>query len=345
MTERYLLPPLMTDAHGQPRKAGFEFEFGNLPILETARALQDSLGGDLDVKSPFEATLSNSRLGRLKIERDADILKSMKYRRWLEQLGVEFSPGSFAHGIETNIDNASKTLVPCEVVTEPIPFDRLPILDDLVRTLNSLGAEGTQHSMIYAFGLHINPSLPDRDADTLTRFIQAFLLLHSWIIEASNIDITRRYLTKYIDPFPQEYMELVLTNTYAPAMNDLLRDYLQHNPTRNRALDMLPILFEIDSTEVLNSVNDDERNLIKGRPAFHYRLPDCKVNVPGWSVAAPWNQWVHIEILAGDHALLHELIDEWRKCNEKFSLPPRSSWATRLTSILSGKFFVERGER
>ena len=140
-------------------------------------------------------------------------------------------------------------------------------------------------------------------------------------------------------------MELVLSNTYAPAMNDLLRDYLQHNPTRNRALDMLPILFEIDNTEVLNSVNDDERNLIKGRPAFHYRLPDCKVNVPGWSVAAPWNQWVHIEILAGDHALLHELIDEWRKCNEKFSLPPRSSWATRLTSILSGKFFVERGER
>ena len=344
MTERYLLPPVMTDAQGQPRKAGFEFEFGNLPILETARALQDSLGGDLEVKSPFEATLGNSRLGRLKIERDADILKSMKYRRWLEQLGVEFSPGSFAHGIETNIDKASKTLVPCEVVTEPIPFDRLPILDDLVATLNSLGAEGTQHSMIYAFGLHINPSLPDRDAATLTHFIQAFLLLHSWIIEASNIDITRRYLTKYIDPFPQEYMELVLTDTYAPAMNDLLRDYLQHNPTRNRALDMLPILFEIDSTEVLNSVNDDERNLIKGRPAFHYRLPDCKVNVPGWSVATAWNQWVYIEILARDQKLLQELINEWRRCNRKFSLPPRSSWVARLTSILSGKFFVARGE-
>ena len=345
MTERYLLPPVMTDAQGQPRKAGFEFEFGNLPILETARALQDSLGGDLEVKSPFEATLGNSRLGRLKIERDADILKSMKYRRWLEQLGVEFSPGSFAHGIETNIDNASKTLVPCEVVTEPIPFDRLPILDDLVATLNSLGAEGTQHSMIYAFGLHINPTLPARDAATLTHFIQAFLLLHSWIIEASNIDITRRYLTKYIDPFPQEYMELVLTDTYAPAMNDLLRDYLQHNPTRNRALDMLPILFEIDSTEVLNSVNDDERNLIKGRPAFHYRLPDCKVNVPGWSVATAWNQWVYIEILARDQKLLQELINEWRRCNRKFSLPPRSSWVARLTSILSGKFFVARGER
>ena len=198
--------------------------------------------------------------------------------------------------------------------------------------------------MIYAFGLHINPSLPDRDAATLTQFIQAFLLLHSWIIEASNIDITRRYLTKYIDPFPHEYMELVLTDTYAPVMDKLLRDYLQHNPTRNRALDMLPILFEIDSTEVLNSVNEDERNLIKGRPAFHYRLPDCKVNVPGWSVATAWNQWVYIEILAGDQKLLQELINEWRRCNQKFSLPPRSSWATRLTSILSGKFFVARGE-
>lgn len=344
MSKRYLLPPVIKDAQGQPRKAGFEFEFGNLPIMETARALQDSLGGELEFKSPFEAILSGSQLGRLKIERDADILKSTKYRRWLEQLGVGFSPGSFAHGIETNIDNASKTLVPCEVVTEPIPFDRLPTLDKLVATLNSLGAEGTQHSLIYAFGLHINPSLPDRGAPTLVRFIQAFLLLHSWIIEASNIDITRRFLTKYIDPFPQAYMDLVLTNSYAPGMKRLVRDYLQYNPTRNRALDMLPILCEIDSTQVLNCVNDDERNLIKGRPAFHYRLPDCKINVPGWSISTAWNQWVYIETLAGDQTLLRELMGEWRSCNEKFSLPPKSRWATRLTSLLAEKFFEVRGE-
>ena len=83
MSARYLLPPRLYDDQGLVRKAGFEFEFGNLPILQTAEALQHSLGGELDIKSPFEALLLNSRIGKLKIERDADILKSVKYRKWL----------------------------------------------------------------------------------------------------------------------------------------------------------------------------------------------------------------------------------------------------------------------
>ena len=339
MNERYLLPPALANNLGQVRKAGFEFEFGNLPILQTAEALRQVLGGELEVKSPFEAVLQASSLGKLKIERDADILKSVKYRKWLEQLGVAFSPGSIAHGIEANIDNASRGLIPCEVVTEPIPFDQLGKLDTLIATLNSLGAEGTQDSLIYAFGLHINPSIPAGDAATLRKYIQAFLLLHSWIIESSNIDITRRFLTKYIDPFPQPYVELVLSNTYAPDAKGLIDDYLQYNPTRNRALDMLPILCELDEARVLNAVNEDERKLIKGRPAFHYRLPDCKVNVPGWSASSPWNQWVYVEKIAADETLLHELIAEWRDTMDKFSIAPKISWTIRLTSLLSQKYF------
>lgn len=339
MTRSYLMPPAIYNDRGETRRAGFEFEFGNLPIQGTAEALQDSLGGTLELHSPFEAILRDSLLGKLKIERDADILKSMKYRKWLEQLGIEFSPGSLAHEIETNIDHASRLLVPCEVVTEPLPFDKLELLDKLVTTLDSLGAEGTQHSIIYAFGLHINPSLPALTASSVTRHLQAFLLLHSWIIEASNIDITRRFLTKYIDPFPPEYMELVLSNTYDPPMRTLIADYMQHNPTRNRALDMLPVFCEIDEAQVLNGLNDEERNLVKGRPAFHYRLPDCKINVPGWSVADAWNQWVYIEKLAWDETLLHELIGEWRVSNDQFSLAPKTTWVARLTTLLSQKFF------
>ena len=134
-------------------------------------------------------------------------------------------------------------------------------------------------------------------------------------------------------------MELVLSNTYAPGTKALIDDYLEYNPTRNRALDMLPILCELDEARVLNAINDEERNLIKGRPAFHYRLPDCKVNVPGWSAAAPWNQWVYIEKIASDDSLLHELIGEWRETNDKFSIAPRTSWTIRLTSLLSQKYF------
>jgi hypothetical protein len=339
MENAYLLPPLVFDRSGQPRKAGFEFEFGNLPILEAAEALREALGGELEAKTPFEAILHDSAVGRLKIERDADILKSVKYRSWLESLGIEFSPGSLAHEIEANIDSASKTLVPCEVVTDPIPFDQLGNLDTLIKTLNAMGAEGTQESLIYAFGLHINPSIPDRSALTLTRYLQAFLLLHTWIIESSQIDITRRFLTKYIDPFPQPYVELLLDKDYKPSTTTLIADYMTHNPTRNRALDMLPILVELDEAQVLNAISDDERNLIKGRPAFHYRLPDCKVNVPGWSAAMPWNQWVYVEILVSDELLLQELIEAWRDCNAQFSIAPKTTWALQLTSMLSQKFF------
>jgi hypothetical protein len=337
--QAYLLPPVQSDDTGQPRRAGFEFEFGNLPILKAARSLQESLGGELVAKNPFEATLEGTELGALKIERDARLLKSVRYRKWLEQLGVEFEPGSIGHGIEENIDTASSIIIPCEVVTQPIAFDRLHLLDDLVVTLGELGAEGTQDSLVYAFGMHINPSLADREADTLRRSLQAFLLLYSWIVESAEIDLTRRYLTKFIDPFPQQYVDRVLREDYRPDLELFTADYLRDNPTRNRALDLLPILRELRPEQVEGSLREDERALVKPRPAFHYRLPDCKVNEPGWSASAAWNQWVYIEKLAADEELLRELMGEWRASNQKFSLAPKTSWTMRLTSILSQKFF------
>ena len=339
MEHHYLLPPVLTDSSGQPRRAGFEFEFGNLPIVRTARALQQSLGGELDIKTPFEAVLHGSLLGKLKIERDANILKSVRYRSWLESLGIEFSPGSLANDIETNIDNASRGLIPCEVVTEPIPFEQLDKLDTLTETLNGLGAEGTQDSLVYAFGLHINPSIPDSSSETLKRYLQSFLLLYTWIIDSSEIDLTRRFFTKYIDPFPPDYMELVLDNSYSPDDNKLISDYLDYNPTRNRALDLLPIMVERNRELVLARINHDERKLVRGRPAFHYRLPDCKINEAGWSAAGAWNRWVYVESLAADEALLAELVEGWRESNSTFSIAPRATWAIRLTTILSQKFF------
>ena len=265
-------------------------------------------------------------------------MKSTRYRSWLESVGIKFSPGTVAHEIETNIDSASRGLIPCEVVTEPIPLSDLNKLDTLINTLNTLGAEGTQDSLIYAFGLHINPSIPERSSTTLKRYIQAFLLLYTWICDSSEIDITRRFLTKYIDPFPQDYMNLALDNNYRPDCSSLIDDYLIHNPTRNRALDMLPIFFEMDSKKVLAGISEDERKLVKGRPAFHYRLPDCKINEAGWSAAAAWNRWVYVETLAADAELLGELIDAWRACNATFSMTPKTNWAMRLTTILSQKF-------
>lgn len=338
MNQIYRLPPLVSDHEGQPRRAGFEFEFGNLPIAEASEALQKSLGGELESISPFEAILHNSSIGKLKVERDADLLKGVRYRKWLETIGVEFAPGSLGHEIETNIDSASKTLIPCEVVTEPIPLANLQHLDTLVTALNQLGAEGTQDSIIYAFGLHINASLPAQDSGTVTRYIQAFLVLCAWIMDLSGTDLTRRYLTRYIDPFPHGYMERVLSLDYQPDTSTLISDYMEFNPTRNRALDMLPILSHLDRDAVLTALPADEHKLVKGRPAFHYRLPDCKVNEPGWSVATAWNHWVFVEVLANDQQLLTQVISAWQEDKDNFSLSTNSRWITQLTSLLSQRF-------
>ena len=339
MTRQYRIPPVSNDAEGRPRAAGYEFEMGNLPVTRAAEFLQQSLGGELDILSPFEATLDGTILGKLKIERDAQALKSVRYRKWLSQLGIEFDPGTIAHEIETNIDSASSILIPCEVVTEPVPFAQMDALDELVAALNELGAEGTQDSLIYAFGMHINPSAPALDAVTLCRHLQAFILLYSWIVETADIDLTRRYFTKFIDPFPQDYVEHILRAQYAPTLEEFTADYLRDNPTRNRALDMLPLLQELNPDQVQAGLDEDERALVKGRPAFHYRLPDCKVNQAGWSASLAWNQWVWVETLAADEQLLFELIGEWQGSNATFSLTPQNSWTQRLTSFLSRKFF------
>lgn len=337
MPTAYHMPPILKDSQGAPRAAGFEFEFGNLPITRAAEALQRALGGELEKISPFEAVLHDSSLGRLKVERDANLLKSARYRRWLEGLGLDFKPGSIGHEIETNIDNASRGLIPCEVVTAPIPFHDLADLDILVEALNKLGAEGTQDSLVYAFGLHINPSLPAEDSGTVTRYIQAYLLLHAWLVELSGTDMTRRFLTRYIDPFPNDYMEKVLRTRYRPDTATLIDDYLAYNPTRNRALDMLPILAHLDHDRVYSQLGEDERRLVKGRPAFHYRLPDCKVNEPGWSVAGAWNRWVYVEVLANNESLLQELILAWQHHNSEFTLNPSGGWVQQLTSLLAEK--------
>ena len=34
------------------------------------------------------------------------------------------------------------------------------------------------------------------------------------------------------------------------------------------------------------------------RPAYHYRLPNCRIDEPGWSIAAEWGRWVLVERLA-----------------------------------------------
>lgn len=337
--ERFSIPSVIKNSQGAERRAGFEFEVGNVAIEKAATVLHQALGGKLDKVSPYEFHIRELELGDIKIERDAKLLTSLKYREWLQDLGVDFSPGSDAERIEQEVDKLSRWLIPCEIVTSPVPFSRLDQLHELVGVLEDIGAEGTQESLYYAFGLHINPEAPSLDVDTLVAYVQGFLLMADWIIETSSTDFTRRFFTKYIDPFPGEYAELVVDNNYRPSLAQFIDDYLAHNPTRNRALDMLPIFYEVDKERLIKGLPEEQRELVKGRPAFHYRLPDCRVGAEDWNMAKEWNRWVLIEKLVENTEARQDLIEKWQQEQNSFSLSHKSNWVKTIQHFLKENEF------
>lgn len=334
MNKTFQLPPQIKDEAGEVRRVGFEFELGNLGVHKLARGLADKLGGTLTYPSSFEASLEDSSLGKIKIERDTRILTSLAYRDWLSSLGVDFSPGSGGERWEQNVDHLSRQLVPCEIVTAPIPVTDLASLHQIIAVVEDMEGEGTQESFYYAFGLHMNPSIPSTQSSSLLAYIQSFLLLSDWIIEDAGTDFARRYFTKYIDPFPKGYVERVLDPNYRPDLESLMDDYLWYNPTRNRSLDMLPIFFDIDRARVLAKVKESERPLIKGRPAFHYRLPDCRVGEPGWALEDEWNRWQLVEVLASDADKRLDLLGAWQREQARFRFSHRASWVERVQDFV-----------
>jgi hypothetical protein len=107
-----------------------------------------------------------------------------------------------------------------------------------------------------AFGLQLNPEVPDTDAGTLRRYLQAFLCLADRLQARPRVD-----------------------------------------PTRNRALDLLPLFLHLDPGRVRAAVDNPRA---KPRPALHYRLPNCEVDHSGWGLGPAWRGWLQVEHLAAD---------------------------------------------
>ncbi len=99
-------------------------------------------------------------------------------------------------------------------------------------------------------------------------------------------------------------VQRVLDPDYWPDLPNLTDDYLAANPTRRRALDLLPLLAHFDEERV-RSVLPHEK--IGSRPVFHYRLPRAHLSDPAWSIMPDWEHWLLVERLASN---LEELGEE-----------------------------------
>jgi hypothetical protein len=298
------LPPQTKTAGGKPRRLGVELEFAGLSIERIGELVVEELGGHCSVISPYEREVVDTALGDIGLELDYSYLK---------QLGRERDPAVEINELdqlgESLLKLLAEKIVPYEVVSPPIEMAELWRLGDLLTRLRLAGAKGTNEAPIYAFGLHLNPEMPDLSAPTILAYLRGFLCLYAWLLERSRVNLSRR-LTPYIDPFPRTYVKLVIDGAYEPDMDQLIDDYLAHNPTRNRALDLLPLFSHIDDDRVRAVVDDDR---VKPRPALHYRLPNCQINEASWSLAQPWRDWLQVEVLASDPTRLERLRRGYRR--------------------------------
>ena len=318
---------LLKRSDGKDRRLGVELEFSGLDISAIAETVHAHFGGTIESISDYEKEISDTEFGTFRIELDFGYLK---------ELGREVGPSDLDDDIERLperlLASVAERVVPFEIVTPPMPMDAVNSLDPLVEKLREQGALGTRHSPIYAFGLHLNPEMPDLNALTVTAYLQAFTCLYPWLERVGEVDWSRR-LTPYIQPYPKAYVRKLIEQDYRPEIEILIDDYLKANPVRNRALDMLPLFAHIDESKVRSIVDDDR---IKPRPTLHYRLPNCDIDVDDWKISTPWNHWLQVELLANDRKRLEKVMRGYRQYLEEPLSGLTSDWTKSCEHWLTG---------
>ncbi|MDX1570514.1 MAG: amidoligase family protein [Xanthomonadales bacterium] len=295
-TDPLKTPPWTTNADGEIRRVGVEVEFSGLDPESTATLVADQFGGQVERVSEFEFNVTGTSEGEFRIELDMVALKRLGHE-------LEDKKDSLRRSTAELVGRIAGTTVPTEIITPPIRWDRLDDINQLIRQLADSGAEGTQESMLFAFGVHLNPDCPSLESEVLLRIMQAYACLHDWLAKMHEVDLVRR-ITPFIQPYPVAYQRHILADDYAPSIEDLIADYLEFTPSRNRALDMLPVFCCIDEDQV-RAVLPEEK--INPRPTFHYRLPNSEVGREHWGIAAAWNGWVTVEQLATNASLLRKV--------------------------------------
>ncbi|MCA1779419.1 MAG: amidoligase family protein [Xanthomonadaceae bacterium] len=293
--------PWRDSAEGRPRRVGVEMEMAGVDAGQIARAVIDVLGGHHVVESAFLSRVRDTDLGDFEIELDAEVLTSGRYLESLKAIGIELKHGELRENLESVLSKLAGLVVPHELVCPPVAFDALPEIDEIRRRLHHAGAKGTQSSPLYAFGLQFNVEVHSFEPEQLLAVLRAFFVAFPGIVKREGVDFSRK-LTPYVQPFPEDYVAHVLSPDYAPDLDCLIDDYLRFTPTRNRPLDLLPLFAFIDRDRVMAA--PVERKLIKPRPTWHYRLPNCRINDPDWSLARPWAEWARVEQLAADRPTL-----------------------------------------
>jgi Putative amidoligase enzyme len=292
---KFELPPALCNGAGETRTVGIEIEFTGLNARDAAYLVAAAFGGNVVEDDRHGCRVKDSAFGDFSIKLDSRYGHyEGKPRNLIEEAGAILA---------SLVGDAASLVVPYEIAVPPVPIDRLDEIEDLISRLREHGAMGTKESVLYAFALHFNPEAPRLEAQAIVAVLKAYALLSPWLWRTINPDPTRRVLG-FAEPFPQHYVQRLAGEDYWPGVPELIDHYIEANPTRNRDLDLLPLLAFLDEDRVRAALPNEK---INPRPTFHYRLPDSRLGDPRWNLATEWNRWVAVERLAGDRKRLADV--------------------------------------
>ncbi|MBO6602677.1 MAG: amidoligase family protein [Roseicyclus sp.] len=304
--------PTPTDMSGDRRKVGVEIELAGLSEKELAHLIADECGGTVEEEAAHEFRVLDTDLGDIEVYLDTAFRKSAT-SKWHEA-GLDLA----------------REIVPVEIVTAPLDPNQLGHLDSICATARENGAIGSRSGWLLGFGVHLNVQIKGERLEDVLPTLQAYALCEDVLRHTDPIDTSRRLLP-FVDPYSRALVDCLAKADFR-TIGDLIAAYLETDPTRDRGLDMLPVFKHIDQKAVDAAVHG--LSPVSARPAYHYRLPDCRIDEPDWSVGAEWARWVAIERIAEDGAVLAELASAW--ADHRAALTTlRTDWAQTAMEILS----------
>ncbi len=322
-------PPFTENWQGEPRHVGVEIEFATVSPRQAAACVQEIFGGELAALTPHRIQVTGTSHGDFLVELDSQYIHRLESPDESPILAAEVDEWLrwFQSALGEIVGELAATVIPCEIVCPPLRLEDMHLLDATIDALNRRGAAGTRENPLYAFGAQLNPDIARKEAEYITSILKAYVLLSPWLREVIAVDMTRRVFA-FADPFPKAYIRRITATDYWPGFEQLIDDYLWHNPTRNRELDLLPLFAWLDAPRVRASVTDPR---VKSRPTFHYRLPDANFGIPDWTITREWNRWVEVERLAADKDKLRAVCEAFAEHESRFF---KGWWSERVADLL-----------
>lgn len=326
----FQVPPITTNSSGSERSVGVEFEFTGVDMEDSSEMVARLYGGKVKQLSSFEFKVVDSRFGDFGLELDAQMIREKKYEKILKSIGIDLSDFEGQELFEDSLKGLASSVVPYEIITPPIPLSKMSELTKLVDELRKHKAKGTGSSVVYAFGLHLNPEIPSESTSDLLNYLRAYVLLDPWIRKDARIDVSRR-ITPFINPFEDDYLAHILNPDYAPNQTEFIEDYFKFENGRNRPLDMQPLFMYLDEDLTSTLIED---SLTTSRPTFHYRLPNCSLDDESWTMADEWNRWVLVEKFAEFDDLLEACCETYLQMKDETVLRFEAKWIKFINRLI-----------